>query len=214
MPFVFAQNLPAHADLDAGLRAVRIQDFSTAMSHLLPLANAGNPTAQYEVGVLYSNGDGVPQDLSEAAKWFRLAEGHGDLEAKNALAFLEALGIHEPPPPPPPPPPVAPAGNTPQSSSPAPDALPGSAPSAPGPHAMIQIASVQSEAVAIKEWHRLQKRHSDELSAVNPSVEPFTLRNKEVLYRVMAGPFDIESARAACVKLREKGDTCLVVRRD
>jgi len=34
------------------------------------LANQGNASAQYNLGVMYYKGDGVPQDRSKATEWF------------------------------------------------------------------------------------------------------------------------------------------------
>ena len=47
-------------------------DFATALRLWHPLAEQGNSTAQYNLGAMYSQGQGVPQDYNEAAKWFRL----------------------------------------------------------------------------------------------------------------------------------------------
>jgi TPR repeat protein len=44
-------------------------------------AEAGDAEAQYNLGWMYSNGDGVPQDHKEAVKWYRLAAGQGHAEA-------------------------------------------------------------------------------------------------------------------------------------
>ena len=40
---------------------------------LLPLAQQGNPIAQYNLGAMYSNGEGVAQDYKEVIQWYRLA---------------------------------------------------------------------------------------------------------------------------------------------
>ena len=36
-------------------------------------AKKGDAEAQYNLGAMYANGQGVPQDYKEALKWFRLA---------------------------------------------------------------------------------------------------------------------------------------------
>jgi TPR repeat protein len=51
------------------------------------LAENGNPIAQYNFGCRYINGDGVPQNLVEAAKWFRLAADQGVAEAQYRLGL-------------------------------------------------------------------------------------------------------------------------------
>lgn len=47
---------------------------------------------QFRMGVRYAQGDGVPQDFSEAAKWYRRAAEAGHVQAKKSLAFLYASG--------------------------------------------------------------------------------------------------------------------------
>ena len=43
----------------------------------VPLAEQGNRDAEYSVGVIYSNGRGLPQSYVEAAKWFHRAAEQG-----------------------------------------------------------------------------------------------------------------------------------------
>src|SRR5262249_19851201 len=44
------------------------------------------------LGVLYSKGEGVPQDEAEALKWFRLAAAQGHARAQLNLGLLYATG--------------------------------------------------------------------------------------------------------------------------
>jgi TPR repeat protein len=46
--------------------------------------------AQHNLGVMYLNGQGVPEDKAEAIKWFRMAAEQGHEEAKRGLEILEA----------------------------------------------------------------------------------------------------------------------------
>ena len=41
--------------------------------------------AQFSLGVMYSNGEGVPQDYAEAVRWYRLAADQGDARAQLNL---------------------------------------------------------------------------------------------------------------------------------
>jgi len=43
---------------------------------------------QNELGAMYRNGDGVPQNYNEAVNWFRKAAEQGDENAKKALDIL------------------------------------------------------------------------------------------------------------------------------
>lgn len=46
-------------------------DYATALRLSRPLAEQGDATAQYNLGHMYHLGEGVPQDYTEAAKWYR-----------------------------------------------------------------------------------------------------------------------------------------------
>jgi localization factor PodJL len=55
-------------------------------------ATSGNPAAQYEVGQRYANGDGMAQDLSQAAYWYNQAADQGLAIAQYRLAALYEKG--------------------------------------------------------------------------------------------------------------------------
>ncbi len=55
-------------------------------------AAAGNPAAQYEVGLRYARGGGVPQDYGQAAYWFDLAGKQNLAIAQYRLATLFEKG--------------------------------------------------------------------------------------------------------------------------
>src|SRR5258708_23219313 len=46
-------------------------DYATALRLLRPLAAQGDAHAQYSLGVMLRDGQGVPQDPAGAAMWFR-----------------------------------------------------------------------------------------------------------------------------------------------
>ena len=60
-------------------------------------AEAGNAAAQYNLGNMYSNGEGVAEDDKEAAKWYRLAADQGDADAQYNLGVMydEGEGVAE-----------------------------------------------------------------------------------------------------------------------
>jgi Sel1 repeat len=74
----FEDAVDAHArgDYAKGLRLIR------------PLANDGNATAQFNLGVMYLTGRGVQQDYSAAALWFRKAAAQGYAFAQSNLGTL------------------------------------------------------------------------------------------------------------------------------
>ena len=55
-------------------------------------AASGNPAAEYEIGVRYSEGRGVPADLELAALWFESAANHGLAPAQYRLGSLYEKG--------------------------------------------------------------------------------------------------------------------------
>ena len=56
------------------------------------LAEQGNAGAQYNLGVMYANGEGVAENDAEAVKWYRLAADQGDAEAQINLGYMYAKG--------------------------------------------------------------------------------------------------------------------------
>ncbi|NLK41150.1 MAG: sel1 repeat family protein, partial [Planctomycetes bacterium] len=58
----------------------------------LKKAEQGHAAAQYNLGVMYANGQGVPQDYKEAVKWFRKAAEQGDADAQFNLGLMYANG--------------------------------------------------------------------------------------------------------------------------
>ena len=44
--------------------------------------------AQYNLGVKYDTGEGVPQDAAEAVRWFRLAAEQGIASVQNNLGLM------------------------------------------------------------------------------------------------------------------------------
>ena len=86
----------AAQDFQKGTDAYKRGDYATAFREWIPLAEAGNIDAQFNLGVMYSNGLGVSQDYAEAAKWFRLAAEQGLAEAQFNLATLYARGLGVP----------------------------------------------------------------------------------------------------------------------
>jgi hypothetical protein len=50
-------------------------------------AAQGYAEAQYNMGVMYRDGEGVSQDYAEAAKWFRKAAEQGDANAERMAAI-------------------------------------------------------------------------------------------------------------------------------
>ena len=83
---------PAWADFEAGADAYHRGDYATALHEWQPLAELGNAAAQYNLGLLYANGQGVPQDYIHAWQWYEQAAAQGDASAQYNLGLLYANG--------------------------------------------------------------------------------------------------------------------------
>ena len=75
--------------LAVGVAAYRIADFALAATAWRPLAEAGSAWAQFYLGGLYHDGDGVAADLARAHLWWTLAARGGHQVARRLLAELE-----------------------------------------------------------------------------------------------------------------------------
>ena len=67
-------------------------DQFTDLEKLIQQASQGNADAQFNLGVMYDFGQGVPQDYAQAVKWYRLAADQGDAKAQYNLGFACANG--------------------------------------------------------------------------------------------------------------------------
>ena len=56
-----------------GIVAYNQGDYATAVRLWLPLAEQGDASAQLNLGAMYSNGQGIPQDYIKAHKWYNLS---------------------------------------------------------------------------------------------------------------------------------------------
>src|SRR5258707_1965827 len=78
--------------MEDGQAAYDRGDFAEALNQWQPLAEQGIARAQNNLGVIYENGKGVPQDINEALKWYRLAAEQNYGGAENNLGLIYALG--------------------------------------------------------------------------------------------------------------------------
>ena len=70
-------------------------DYAQALKIFRSLAAQGNAPAQYNIGYMYSNGQGVTQNYQEALKWYRLAADQGYAKAQTNIgyAYLNGQGV-------------------------------------------------------------------------------------------------------------------------
>jgi len=89
---VLMSTVPALADFQAGLDAYQKGDYVGAAKEWRQLAEQGSAEAQYNMGLLYLDGHGVPQSVAEAATWFRRAAEQDYTQAQHNLGAMYGTG--------------------------------------------------------------------------------------------------------------------------
>ena len=79
-------------NFDDGHTAAQEGDFQKAYQLWLRDAEKGDPFAQYNLGIMYSKGEGIPQNLSEAFKWYHMAAVQGFAQARYNLGVMYENG--------------------------------------------------------------------------------------------------------------------------
>jgi len=93
---LFVGVVTAHAaDFDAGFKAYQRGDFATALRIFRQLAEQGDASAQYNLGFMYDNGQGVSQDYAESMRWYSKAAYQGEATALYNLGvmFFKGQGV-------------------------------------------------------------------------------------------------------------------------
>jgi TPR repeat protein len=85
---------PAAGPGEDGLAAYQRGDYALALRLWQPLADRGDAVAQNNLGVLYANGSGVPQDWLMAITWYQKAADQGYATAQYNLGVRFADGGH------------------------------------------------------------------------------------------------------------------------
>ena len=78
--------------LSLGIGQAAWADDVPNLKEMLQAAEQGNATAQYNLGVMYDNGQGVRQDDAQAVHWYRKAAEQGNVEAQHNLGAMYANG--------------------------------------------------------------------------------------------------------------------------
>ena len=82
----------ATAVIVAGGLAVMVLSAQNNLDTVRQAAEQGDATAQFNLGVMYAKGEGVPQDDAEAVQWYRLAAEQGHAEAQGTLGAMYMNG--------------------------------------------------------------------------------------------------------------------------
>ena len=81
--------LPEETDFHVGVEAWGRGDYDRALQEFRLLAEQGHTEAQVNLGIIYSQGRGVPKDAVQAYRWYTLAAGQGDDLAEKFKDHLE-----------------------------------------------------------------------------------------------------------------------------
>lgn len=79
---------PLLADVKAGVDAWQQGDYAKAVAEWQPLAQAGDPDAQFNMGQAYKLGRGVKMNPATAMDWYRKAAAQGHSRAEDNLGLL------------------------------------------------------------------------------------------------------------------------------
>ena len=85
----------ARAGFDEGFAAIERGDYATAIREFTALAETGHVQAQFNLGLLYAKGLGVPQDYAKAMRWYRLAaeQGYADVQNNFGVMYENSEGV-------------------------------------------------------------------------------------------------------------------------
>jgi TPR repeat protein len=89
------QDAQRPSEFQTGIAALERGDYAIAYCHWLPLADRGYAEAQYHIGWLYANGNGLAVDVEKALSWWQRAarQGHADAQFAVGLAYTTGEGV-------------------------------------------------------------------------------------------------------------------------
>lgn len=82
----------AQAAMQNAKDAYQRKDYKQAADWFRVAAEQGDVKGQYNLGLFYSEGKGVPQDYDQAAEWFHKAAEQGLAQAQHSLGLLYQQG--------------------------------------------------------------------------------------------------------------------------
>ena len=78
--------------VERGFEAYEQGNHARALREWRPLAEAGDPVAQHNLGAMYDQGHSVEQDYAEALRWYRLAAEQGHTQAQFNVGDMHEAG--------------------------------------------------------------------------------------------------------------------------
>jgi uncharacterized protein YgiM (DUF1202 family) len=79
---------------EEGMNALLEGNFAEAYCQWKPLAHKGHAEAQYNLGWLYANGNGLNVDQDEANRWWKAAAEQGHADAQFAIGLGLITGVN------------------------------------------------------------------------------------------------------------------------
>jgi uncharacterized protein len=80
------------AGINEGMAAYNENNYEVTLKEWLPLAKRGNADAQFGMGMMCENGQGLPQDYAQAVSWYKKAAGQGHTEAMTSMGWMYKKG--------------------------------------------------------------------------------------------------------------------------
>jgi TPR repeat protein len=83
---------PVVAGMEEARTAYGRGDYATALREFRSLADKGNATAQFSIGVMYAFGRGIAKNHEDALRWYRRAAEQGHVKAQLNLGIMYEKG--------------------------------------------------------------------------------------------------------------------------
>ena len=85
--------MSSQEEIDIWVKNVIYGEYNTgryerAFEHFSEYAKMGNATAQYYLGKMYYNGEGVSKDYAIAVEWYRKSAEQGNADAQCSLGYM------------------------------------------------------------------------------------------------------------------------------
>lgn len=199
--------LPATAqDQQKAQAAFERSDYAVALKEWRPLAKRGNASSQFNLGLMYENGLGVPQDHVQAVTWYRKAAEQGHADAANNLGSLydKGLGVKQN---------RAQAAVWYRKAAKGQLAAPNALSTASRGDFQVQLGAVKSQVRALKEARRLTRIHKSALGNLKIRPVRADLGKRGIVYRLRTVPLsDRASAGALCREISLRNQGCIVIK--
>ena len=79
-------------DFQKGVSAYKSGDYTTAFKEFAALAEQGDADAQFNLALMYKDGQEVPQDYKQAVRWYTKAAEQGAVRAQSNLGTMYGTG--------------------------------------------------------------------------------------------------------------------------